>query len=161
MKRMAFCLALALAVAGPARAADKPDAFVAAAAQANMSEIELSKLALQRSQDPRVRDFAQRMIDNHTKAGNMLAVVAKQEHIPLPDALDVGHASKIASLAALTTDFDRAYVDTMVAEHAAAVALFSDFATNGQDLYLKNFAQSTLPAVTADKATIETLQSKM
>jgi len=161
MKLAALCVAAALAVTVPAAAADKPDVFVAAAAQANMSEIELSKLALQRSQDPRIRDFAQHMIDDHTKTGTTLAMVAKQAHIPLPDALDAGHASKIASLTAMTTDFDRAYVDTMVADHASAVALFGDFAANGQDLYLKTFARNALPTLTAHKAMIEQLQSKM
>jgi len=142
-------------------AADKPDAFVASAAQANMSEIELSKLALQKSQNARVRDFAQHMIDDHTRTGNVLAVVAKQEHVPLPDALDAGHAAKVADLTARTTDFDRAYVDTMVSDHAAAVALFSDYANAGEDPYLKTFAQNTLPSLIAHKATIEALRSRM
>jgi putative membrane protein len=154
-------IVLAGTVTGPAFAADKADAFVAAAAQANMTEIELSKLALQKAKDPRVRDFAQHMIDDHTKTGNMLALVAKQEHIPLPDTLDAGHAAEVAGLTALTANFDRAYVDAMVADHASAVALFGDFANTGQDLYLKTFAQNTLPALTAHKATIEALQAKM
>ncbi|WP_443749916.1 DUF4142 domain-containing protein [Asticcacaulis solisilvae] len=162
MKRAVLWIAAALAAGAlPAFAADKPDDFVAAAAQANMTEIELSKVALQRSQDARVRDFAQHMIDDHTKAGTLLAMVARQEHIPLPDALDADHAAKVASLTAMTTDFDKAYVQTMVADHASAVALFGDYANNGQDMYLKTYAHNALPTLTAHKAMIEALQAKM
>jgi len=145
----------------PAIALDKTDAFVTAAAQSNMSEIALSQLALQKSQNTRIRSFAQRMIDDHTKAGTKLAVVARQEHMALPDAPDAGHTATLADLTGRTSDFDRAYVDTMVADHAAAVALFSDFASNGQDLYLKKFAQNTLPILSAHKAMIDALQKTM
>lgn len=142
-------------------AADKPDAFVATVAQANMSEIELSKLALQKSQDARVRAFAQHVIDDQTKTETLLAVVAKQEHLPLPDALDEVHAAKVADLTARTTDFDRAYVDTMVSDHAAAVELFNGYANTGEELYLKRFAQNTLPTLIAHKAAVEALRSGM
>ncbi len=145
----------------PSFALDKTDAFVAAAAQSNMSEISLSQLALQKSRNPRILSFAQHMIDDHTKAGTKLAIVARQDHVALPDAPDAEHASRLADLTARTGDFDRAYVDTMLADHVATIALFSDFADNGKDLYLKQFAQNTLPTLIAHKAMIETLQPKM
>ena len=159
MKLAAICFAVALGAA-PAFAMDKTDAFVAAAAQSNMSEIELSKLALQKSQDARVRAFAQRMIDDHTQAGTKLAVVAKQEHTALPDALDAEHGAMVADLSARTGDFDRAYIDAMASDHTAAVALFSDYASNGSDLYLKNFARHTLPTLTTHKALIGKLRAR-
>lgn len=161
MKTTVLWIAAVLAVALPATAADKPDAFVAAAAMTDMSEIALSKLALQKAHDPRVRDFAQHMIDDHTKSINMLAVIAKQEHVPLPDALDAGHAAKITDLTSMTTGFDRAYVDTMAADHAAAVTVFGDYANTGEDPYLKTFARNALPTLSAHKATIDALQAKM
>ncbi len=161
MKIANLLAAMMLAATTPAMAADKPDAFVAAAARSNMAEIELSKLALQKSQDARVRDFARRMIDDHIKTGNLLAVVARQEHIPLPDGLDAVHAARLADLTAMSAGFDRAYVDIMAADHAAAVTLFSDYAGTGEDPYLKRFAQNTLPALTAHKAIIDALQAMM
>jgi len=153
-------MVLAFVSATAAVAQDKPDVFVAAAAQANTAEIEASKLALQKSRNARVRDFARRMVDDHTKTGNLLAVVAKQEHIPLPDGLDADHSAKIADLTARTTDFDSAYVAMMVADHAAAVSLFSDYAATGEDPYLKRFAQNTLPKLKAHKASVDRLQAK-
>lgn len=164
MRRVvALCLAAALTATpapAPALAMDKTDAFVAAAAQSNMSEIELSKLALQKSQDARVRAFAQRIIDDHTQTGTKLAVVARQEHTALPDALDADHSATVADLSSRTSDFDRAYIDAMAADHTAAVALFSDYASNGSDLYLKNFARHALPTLTTHKALIGKLKAR-
>jgi len=159
MTLAALCLAAAL-VAPPALAVDKSDTFVAAAAQSNMSEIELSKLALQKSQDARVRALAQRIIDDHTQAGTKLAVVAKQEHVALPDALDADHTARVADLSSRTSDFDRAYIEAMATDHAAAVSLYSDYADTGPDLYLKTFARHALPTLTTHKALIEKLQAR-
>ncbi|HEY4541155.1 MAG TPA: DUF4142 domain-containing protein [Noviherbaspirillum sp.] len=53
-------------------------------AQANLTEIETSKLALERSQDPQVKQFAQRMIDDHTKLQDELKQLAEAKNVQLP-----------------------------------------------------------------------------
>lgn len=71
--RIALCLGLGLlAAAPPVRAADTPStlnaaeqAFVAKATADNSMQIALAQVALKRSQSPRVRALAQRIIDDH------------------------------------------------------------------------------------------------
>jgi putative membrane protein len=93
-------------------------AFVRDMAVANMAEIELGKLAPERSTDDEVKKFAQLMIDDHTKSLNSLTAIAAQHNVPVPAELDGKHArlrDKIAKWHG--TEFDRAYMDAMVDEH--------------------------------------------
>jgi len=63
-------------------------AFVKEAAIGGMSEVELGQLAVQKASDPRVKQFGQRMIDDHTKANDALKAAAAQEGIALPTSTD-------------------------------------------------------------------------
>jgi putative membrane protein len=96
--------------------ADK--AFVHNMAIANMAEVELGKLAPERSTDDEVKKFAQLMIDDHSKSLDALKAIAAQHNVPVPTELDGKHTrlrDKIAKWHG--TEFDRAYMDAMVDEH--------------------------------------------
>jgi putative membrane protein len=96
--------------------ADK--AFVHNMAIANMAEVELGKLAPERSTDDEVKKFAQLMIDDHSKSLDALKAIAAQHSVPVPTELDGKHTrlrDKIAKWHG--TEFDRAYMDAMVDEH--------------------------------------------
>jgi putative membrane protein len=85
---------------------------------ANTAEVDLGKLAPQRSEDSEVKKFAQLMIDDHTKSLNSLKAIAAQYNVPVPTDLDGKHIrlrDKIAKWHG--TEFDRAYMDAMVDEH--------------------------------------------
>jgi putative membrane protein len=96
--------------------ADK--AFVHDMTIANMAEVELAKLAPERSTDNEVKKFAQLMIDDHTKSVDSLKAIAAQHNVPVPTELDGKHTrlrEKIAKWHG--SEFDRAYMDAMVDEH--------------------------------------------
>jgi predicted outer membrane protein/sporulation protein YlmC with PRC-barrel domain len=126
------------------------EAFVPKVAVANMFEIQSSELALEQAENADVKDFAQRMVDDHTKAGEdfQAALEASGLGITPPDALDEEHQQKIDELqAASGADFDRMYVDMQVAAHDEAVNLFSGYAEGGDNEDLKTFAENTLPTL--------------
>jgi predicted outer membrane protein len=52
--------------------------------QANQNEISLSKLALQNSSSTQVKDFANRMITDHTQADDQVVAFANSHNIDLP-----------------------------------------------------------------------------
>jgi putative membrane protein len=54
--------------------ADK--AFVKKAMEGNMAEVQMGQLALQKSSDDQVKQFAQRMVDDHGKMQDQLKPVA-------------------------------------------------------------------------------------
>jgi putative membrane protein len=58
--------------------------FVSDAAIGGMKEVRLSELALDKSQNPQVRDFAMRMVHDHSEANSKLAEIAQQKGLNLP-----------------------------------------------------------------------------
>ena len=92
--------------------------FVHDMAIANMAEVELGKLAPERSQDNEVKKFAQLMIDDHTKSLNSLKAIAAHYNVDVPADLDGRRArlrDKIAKWHG--NEFDRAYMDEAVDAH--------------------------------------------
>jgi putative membrane protein len=98
--------------------------FVEKASLVNMAEIQLGQLAVERAQDPQVKQFAQTMIDDHTKAQEQLKNVASSQNIPVPSSIDSKHQKLHDKLAKLQgAEFDRAYMDAMVDGHKDAEKL--------------------------------------
>jgi putative membrane protein len=96
--------------------------FVRDAAIANMAEVELGRLALQRSTDDNVKKFAQMMIDDHTRGLNSLKDVASRHLIEMPAQVDEKHHEKAQELGKKQgLEFDREYADMMVDGHQAVV----------------------------------------
>ncbi len=130
-------------------AVDSSDAkFATNAAGGGMAEIQLSKLAGQKSTNTKIKDFAAMMVTDHSKAGDSLGMIAKNKNIPLPTALDADHQKKYDDLSKMSgADFDKAYVKIMVDDHQGALKLMQDEATNGKDADLKAFAGKTATTV--------------
>jgi len=120
--------------------------FVNKAAASNLFEIQSSQLAQQKSQNNRVREFAQRMVQDHTTAGDRLKAAAQGQNVPAN--LDQPHTSALEQLqGASEPDFDRRYVQQQITGHEETVALFDHFAQSGDPAQLKQFAQQTLPSL--------------
>lgn len=147
------------AVAAPAGAATT-DGFVTNAAVAGMYEIESSKLALQRSNNPKVKELAQKIIDDHTKAAAELKATATGvAGVTIPAALDERHKGLIDNLRGATNaDFDRTYLEQQNAAHREAVDLFGGYADGGDNAALKAFAVKTKPALEMHLQMVEALQ---
>ncbi len=128
---------------------DKDDAkFATAAANGGMAEVALGKLALQKTTNAQIKDFANMMITDHGKANDELKTIAKAKNITLPDSVDSDHQKKMADLNKKTgKDFDKAYVDAMVDGHKKTLDLMNDAAKNCKDADLKAFAAKTAPTV--------------
>ncbi len=122
--------------------------FANNAAGGGMAEIELSKLAQQKSTSTKIKNFAAMMVTDHSKAGDTLAMIAKNKNITLPTALDPEHQKKYDDLSKKSgADFDKAYVKIMVDDHNGALKLMQDEAANGKDADLKAFAGKVAPTV--------------
>lgn len=59
--------------------------FVDNAAVGNMKEVQMSKLAMQTSQNPQVKTFASQMVTDHSAVNNHLEIIANQEHLTFPE----------------------------------------------------------------------------
>ena len=92
--------------------------FVSDVSKANAAEIDLSRLAAERSSSPDVKRFAQMMVDDHTAAGDKLSGVAVQTSIEAQAVPDDAHQKVHEKLAGRHgLDFDKDYIDAMVDDH--------------------------------------------
>lgn len=122
---------------GPAAMMDK--AFVRQALQGGMAEVQLGQLALQKSSNPDVKQFAQKMVDDHTKLGDALKQVAQQMNVKQPDSLSGKDKSTIAKMNALNGDeFDKAYIKNMLKDHKQDDKEFKQEANNTSNPALKD-----------------------
>jgi len=137
-----------------------PKTFVKKAALDGMTEVELGKVAQQKSKNPDVRAFAQRMVADHSKAGDELKSIAKKKGYEVPAKLDAEHQSMVTKLSSKSgAAFDTAYAADMDHDHAKAVALFTD-AQKSSDADLAAFAQKTLPTLQEHKQLADALVPK-
>jgi putative membrane protein len=123
--------------------------FMEDIAHANLAEIDTSKLALEKSQDPQVRQFAQKMIDDHTKALDELRSIAEKKGVTLPTETDLAHKTVATGLKALSGQtFDHQYIARVgVGDHERAHKLLAKVQKNALDPDLKAYADKTIKAV--------------
>jgi putative membrane protein len=136
--------------------------FMTKAAQGGMAEVELGKLAAAKAQSPEVKQFAQKMVTDHTKANDELKALAGEKNFSMPVRLDAKHQSVLDRLNGLSgAEFDKAYVDAMVADHEETVALFKSEAEGGKDADAKGWAGKTLPNLQMHLEMIKGIKSRM
>lgn len=122
--------------------------FLENAAQAGHLEVEASKLALEKSGNPDVKSFAQKMIDDHGKAGQQLAGLARSKGYEAPTEPSLMQKARLKALGLRDEGFDKAYVEEIaVAAHEDAVKLFEMASNDVKDPDVKQFAMETLPVL--------------
>ena len=122
--------------------------FIEDAARGGMAEVQLGQLAAQKAQSSEVKQFGQKMVDDHGKANDQLKSIASSKNVTLPTDLDGAHKRDYDRLSKLSgADFDREYMKHMVSDHKKDVSDFRKEAKSGKDSEVKNFASGTLPTL--------------
>ncbi len=160
---LALALATLLAAVPAAAVSPASTDFVTKASLIGLFEIEASQLALQRSQDPAVRAFAQKTVDDMTKSQVALqTAVNSAAGAPQPAAmLDAARQADMDALTNATPGgFDHLYTELEVHAHEDAAHLYADYARSGDDTALHAYAADALPAVQDHLAQVETLAGR-
>ena len=122
--------------------------FMMDAAMGGMMEVELGRWAAQKGTSAEVKQFGQRMIEDHTRANTELMQLASSKGMSLPTEMDQKHQNNTRKITRLSgAEFDRAYSKMMLKDHEDAVKDFEKQSTNGNDAELKAFATKTLPTL--------------
>jgi len=112
----------------------------------NLTEIQISQMAMTQSHNSAVKEFAQRMIDDHTKANDEVMQLAAEKQVILPTRLDSKHQAIVDDLKSKTgPDFDKEFEQVQVKAHKETIAFDQDEANNGVDLQVKAEAEKLLP----------------
>jgi putative membrane protein len=122
--------------------------FIKDAADGGMAEVELGKLAADKASSADVKQFGQRMVDDHSKANDKLKELAAQKGVELPSGLSAKDKATKMHLSKLSgADFDKAYMSDMVKDHKKDVADFQKESQSAKDPAVKSFASDTLPTL--------------
>lgn len=165
MKRIMLLLAAPLALAGcetPAPMGPEPmaavdlnnplfaPAYMANAASGDLLEIQSSQLALQMSQNPAVRGFANMLIAHHSQMSQTMAAAAQAARLmPPPPALLPPHQAMLDQLRAAGSGaaFDLAFKQMQVAAHQQALMLHQNYAASGDHPALRPVAAQAVPTI--------------
>ena len=150
MKVSVTPLIAAILFAAPALAQQRisSEDFAKKVAISDSMEIQSSQLALSRGADSDTKPFAEKMVKDHKQTSAELQALVENGKlkVTLPTALDPDHQKKLDDLKAKSgRDFDSAYDRMQVQAHQEAVALFEQYAREGENPNLKAWAAKTLP----------------
>jgi putative membrane protein len=122
--------------------------FLMEAAQDSRKEVELGNLAKERGSSSEVKEFGERMVEDHNKALEKLKTTASEVNVTLPDDLQAKNKSTVDRFAKMSGDeFDKAYMKHMVQDHKKAVNKFDKTSKKAQNESVKNYASETLPVL--------------
>jgi putative membrane protein len=135
--------------------------FVTQATIGGLKEIKTGELAQRKGSSNAVKSFGARMITDHSKANNMLMQIVKPKgiQISLPDTTTLQTDPMLTQSSG--KDFDKSYVNMMVADHEKTVALFERAASSLTDPQIKAFAAQQLPTLKQHLATIKQINSQI
>ncbi|RYD79228.1 MAG: DUF4142 domain-containing protein [Verrucomicrobiaceae bacterium] len=161
---MVACLSLATASVGLAEEKEKQQstakegqeekvtamdkAWAQMTAMSDMAEIKLSKAAQEKATSEEVKQFAAKMIEDHTKSSQELKQIASQCKIDLKVEVPEAKKDMLQEITQKSgAEFDQAYMEHQLAAHRMAVAHFQNGAELLKNQELQRFAQKTLPVI--------------
>ena len=122
--------------------------FMEKVAKDNAAEIEAGKLASTKASNDEVKQFGERMVQDHGQAADELKQLAQSKGVDLPDAADRKHEREAKSLEKKSgADFDKAYMQQMVKDHRADLKALQKEAKSAKDADVKAYAEKTAQVV--------------
>jgi len=153
---------VAVSIVG-AQTVSRSDAkFIQHAAQANLGEVQLGKLAQEKGGDSQVRQFGERMVGDHGQAAKELQQLAGDKGVSVSNDIsssDMRLRDRLAKLQPAA--FDREYVREMVKDHKKDVAEFRRMSEKAQDPTLKAWVVKTLPTLEDHLNVIQNLDKSL
>jgi len=122
--------------------------FLGKTQQGGMTEIELGQLALKRSSNQQVKNFANQLINDHSKANQEVGDLASLKQATLPNALSTEQQAIYNRLQSLSgSAFDREFLKVNIKAHQDTIDSFQEQATYGPDMDVRAMADKTLPTL--------------
>jgi putative membrane protein len=131
-------------------------AFVKKALEGGTAEVQLGQLAQQKSQSDDVKQFGQKMVEDHTQLGDQMKPIAQQLGVKEPKGPSKKDKQLMAKLEGLSgQQFDEAYIQAMVKDHKQDLKEFQNEAQNAQDPNVKQAAQQGAGVISQHLQTIQ------
>ncbi|MFP9099164.1 DUF4142 domain-containing protein [Flavobacterium sp. RHBU_24] len=134
--------------------------YLVFAAETDLKEIELGKLAQQKGLHAETKAFGKMMEEMHTKALNELKTTAAAKNITIPQTITEDGQEAWDNLNKKEGhDFDEAYADDMVDGHEKAINKIEKAADKAQDPDIKTWAANMLPNLKSHLEQAKTLEA--
>ena len=150
-KSLWFAAAVAVALmAVPVRAQSMhgDNSFVTKAAEGGMAEVQMAQLAQSKAHSQAVKDLANRLYTDHSKAGDELKNIAGKANVTWPSSLNMKQQREYNKLQTLSgADFDREYVSYQIRVHKEDINMFQHEAEHGTNPDVKAWAAKNLPTL--------------
>ena len=138
------------------------------AVTADTVDIDAGKLAAEKSSNPKVKQFAQMMVTDHTSVNKKATALAKKLKLT-PEESDTSRSLKsdgdktLEKLRGLSgAEFDKAYVDNEVAYHEAVIKVVTDtLVPNTKNAELKKLLESAGPVFNSHLTHAKELQTSL
>lgn len=159
--------ALAHAQTGASAGPTDPQIAMIAVTASNV-DIEAGKLAAEKASNPKVKEFAQLMVRDHTSVNNKAAALVKKLNVT-PEESDTSRSLKsggdqnLEKLRGLSgAEFDKAYIDNEVTYHESVIKAVQDtLIPNAKNAELKSLLQSAAPVFVSHLNHAKEVQSSL
>ncbi|MEO6183515.1 MAG: DUF4142 domain-containing protein [Verrucomicrobiota bacterium] len=142
--------------AGAVTAVFDKEKFIKETAHYGMTEVSLGQIGIQKAQDPAVKEFAQKLVTDHSKLNDQLKELASKKGITLSTEVDPRHQKMIDHLSGLSgAEFDKAFAMHMAKGHKKDIAMFKKAAANTEDAEIRDFANNAMPTLQEHLKTVQ------
>src|SRR5690606_18756112 len=132
-----------------------------AATSSGLAAVAIGEMADAKSSNVKIQSLGRDIAREHVAANAELAELAGEKGFGLPDSVDASAEQRGTELGALVADeFDRRFLEAVISDHAAAIALYEREASFGADADMRAFANRMLPVLRGHLATAQALQAR-
>lgn len=122
--------------------------FMKDAARGGIAEVKMGELGQSNGESQPVKQFAQRLVTDHSKANEELKQLAMKKGVTLPDAMNEQQKTMIQHLSSLKgAEFDAAFKQHAIEDHQKDIEKFKTASEKAKDAEIKAFAAKTLPTL--------------
>jgi len=136
--------------------------FMKKAAQSNLAEVYAARIALQKTGNDDLRDYANMINSDHMNAFVDLSELMKDQNVPQPKSIAPVTQQDINRMSNLTGgEFDREFINMMVSDHQNTIEMFRDQQISAQNPGVKKYLEETLPRLEMHLEKAQRLQTRI
>lgn len=133
--------------------------FLKSVRRNNDGDLDMARLALQKSKNEEVQAFAQKLITDSQDAEHKLDALASSKNVQLPFGAGTSDDAAEAKLKGLSGHaFDQGFIEQVVEDHKQAVSEFEKESKNATDSDVKQYASTMLPVLKEHLANAQTIE---
>ena len=122
--------------------------FIEEAAKGGMFEVQSGQMAAQKASDAGVKEFANKLVQDHGKANDELKQIAEAKGVKMPDKEKMGDRHEMDKLKKLNgAAFDREFAQHSVKDHQKDIKEFEKATQKVKDPDVKAWAEKQLPVL--------------